>query len=54
MGLDVEPLSAEEHNAILYNTSAEFHTALEASRWNAVGFLPDTKRKELYNMLHTG
>uniref|UniRef100_A0A183BZG2 RRM domain-containing protein n=1 Tax=Globodera pallida TaxID=36090 RepID=A0A183BZG2_GLOPA len=49
---DVEPLFAEEHNAILYNSSAEFHTALEASRWNAVGFLPDTKRKELYNMLH--
>ncbi|KAL3077301.1 hypothetical protein niasHS_013290 [Heterodera schachtii] len=49
---DVEPLSAEEHNAILYNSSAEFHTALEASRWNAVSVLPDAKRKELYNMLH--
>lgn len=50
---DVEPMSAAEHNALLLNSTAEFQTALEASRWNAVAFGPDTTRKDLYHMIHS-
>lgn len=50
---DVEPLSAQEHNALMINSSAELHTALEASRWGPVSFTPDTRKKELFNLLHS-
>ncbi|CAK5086529.1 unnamed protein product [Meloidogyne enterolobii] len=49
---DVEPLSAEEHNALLINSSAELATSIEASRWGSVAFTPDLRLKELQNVLH--
>uniref|UniRef100_A0A1I8BRB8 RRM domain-containing protein n=1 Tax=Meloidogyne hapla TaxID=6305 RepID=A0A1I8BRB8_MELHA len=49
---DVEPLSAEEHNAILINSSGELLTSIEASRWGSVAFTPDLRLKELQNVLH--
>uniref|UniRef100_A0A915E7P7 tRNA selenocysteine-associated protein 1 n=1 Tax=Ditylenchus dipsaci TaxID=166011 RepID=A0A915E7P7_9BILA len=48
-----EPLTAEEHNNLMIEMSADFLTSLESSRWNRVDIPMDVRPKELTTLLYS-